>query len=162
MRRLIQRRIFVGLLIVLQLVFLLYTVLSTSGRYRIINWFLSAISLGVALYIISRREKAAYRMTWIFQILVFPLFGGLFYLLFRFQSSTRRFRKGLARVSKRVKPLRQKSEDSLPKVPERYQPLARYLQNYADFPVYEGNRTRYLTPGEEMWHCLLEQLHKAQ
>ncbi|WP_283124638.1 cardiolipin synthase [Angelakisella massiliensis] len=162
MRRLIQRRIFVGLLIVLQLVFLLYTVLSTSGRYRIINWFLSAISLGVALYIISRREKAAYRMTWIFQILVFPLFGGLFYLLFRFQSSTRRFRKGLARVSKRVKPLRQKSEDSLPKVPERYQPLARYLQNYADFPVYEGNRTRYLTPGEEMWHCLLEQLQKAE
>ena len=101
MRRLIQRRIFVGLLIILQVVFLLYTVLSTSGKHWWINWVLSGISLWVALYIISRREKAAYRMTWIFQILVFPLFGGLFYLLFRFQSSTRRFRKGLAEAADR-------------------------------------------------------------
>ena len=52
-RRLLQRRILVILLLLIQLIFLIGLILSSSQTYRIINRILTAISIGVTLYIVS-------------------------------------------------------------------------------------------------------------
>ena len=80
-RRLLERRILVILLLLGQLVFLIGLIQSSSQTYRVINWILTAVSIGVALYIISKKDKGAYKLTWIMLILIFPLFGGLLVLL---------------------------------------------------------------------------------
>ena len=58
-RRLLERRILVILLLLGQLVFLIGLIQSSSQTYRVINWILTAVSIGVALYIISKKDKGA-------------------------------------------------------------------------------------------------------
>ena len=102
-RDLVRRRVFITLLILLQLILIAYLIVSGSKRVLGINIFLNIISIVVALHIIAKKDKGAYKLTWVFIILVFPLFGGLFYLLFKLQSSTRAFSRKLKIIERRSK-----------------------------------------------------------
>ena len=84
---------FVMFLLLLQIIFIVYVAISGSNHSIIINNLLLTISILVALHIVAKKDKGAYKLTWVFLILLFPLFGGLFYLLFKLQSSTRKFSK---------------------------------------------------------------------
>lgn len=105
LRKLLRRRFFIILLLVFQLSVLIYTLVSSSLTSEIIKGGLTVFSIVVCLYIISSRDKGAYKLTWVFQILLFPVFGGLFYLLFNFQSSTRKYRKRIAKAEEKAKQL---------------------------------------------------------
>lgn len=162
---LIHRRILISLLLVVQFAIIIYLVFSSSKNSMFINWGLKAISLFAALHIISKKEKGAYKLTWVFLILVFPVFGGLFYLLFNFQISTRKMSRILSCIENESKPLFLMSgnifEDACNEAPE-YIPQIQYLQNFADFPIYSNTKTKYLSPGEEMFKHLIEELKKAE
>ena len=164
-RALFRRRILVTMLLVLQITFLVYMVLSTSKNYKWISSTLVAISLLVVLYIINKKDKPAYKMTWVLLILIFPIFGGLFYLLFRYQRSVKRFRKQIQIIEKETRPLFIPKTNYLEKIrsesPE-YVPQAAYLQNFVGFPVYQNTQTEYLTPGEKKFERLKEELKKAE
>lgn len=77
-RVLLRRRFFVVLLLVLQLLFMIYTLASIGIASSVISQLLTFISLIVCIYIVSRNDKGAYKLTWVFMILLFPIFGGLF------------------------------------------------------------------------------------
>ena len=164
-RRLLERRILVILLLLGQLVFLIGLIQSSSQTYRVINWILTAVSIGVALYIISKKDKGAYKLTWIMLILIFPLFGGLLYLIFNFQTSTRRFSASIEKAEKKAAPLFCLPGDGYAQAKEAIpdeMPQISYLQNFAGFPVYTGTTTKYLSPGERKWEALLTELEKAE
>jgi len=164
-RKLLRRRFFVAFLLVLQLAFLIYTLVSSSMTSTIVSKIFSLISLLACLYIISRKDKGAYKLTWVFMILLFPVFGGLFYLMFNFQSTSRNFSKNISGIQKKTKPFLFRTdtdyEEATRKLPE-YVPQISYLQNYAGFPIYSNNETTYLSPGEEKFVQLLEELKKAE
>ena len=79
MRKLLQRRFFVIFLLILQLSFMIYTLASTSLASNVISRVLTLISLFVCIYIVSRETNGAYKLTWVFMILLFPVFGGRLY-----------------------------------------------------------------------------------
>ena len=64
---------------------------------------------------------------WVFLILLVPVFGGLFYLLFTFQSSTKRFQKRIMHAEEKSKDLWSLPEtgyaEALTKAPEHAQPI---------------------------------------
>lgn len=159
---LVRRRAYVAVLLTLQLAMLLFTTLSSVHYFHFMYWVFSAISFLVALYIINKKEKTAYKLTWIILILLLPIFGGLFYLIFRFQSSNRVFRKRLSTISELTQSLRRDSADLLPHMGAKFANLPRYLQHYAGFPVYGNSSTQYLTPGEKKLERLLEKLRGAE
>jgi hypothetical protein len=39
------------------------------------------LSLGVALHVLNKKNNPTYKLAWVIPILLFPVFGGLFYLL---------------------------------------------------------------------------------
>ena len=80
---LLRRRFIVALLLLLQLGFIFFTLVSRSLTSTLLAAFLTILSLAVCLSIISKRDKGAFKLTWVFLIMLFPLFGGLFYLIFR-------------------------------------------------------------------------------
>ena len=43
---------------------------------------LQLISLVVVLWIVTKRDNPSYKIAWIIAILIFPFFGGIFYLVF--------------------------------------------------------------------------------
>ena len=165
LRKLFRQRMLVGLLIALQFAFMVYLLFSSSATSDVIAGVLKFISLVVSLYIFSRKDKGAYKLTWVFLILLFPLFGGLFYLMFSFQST---FRASAERVDAIAKRTRQYFslpgtclEAAKAAVPSAIASLT-YMYNFAGFPVYCANRTLYLSPGEEMLKKLCDQLEKAE
>ena len=94
-RQLLYRRLLVALIIILQFGFLVYAVLSGSRTSQSFTMLLELISLAAVLYIIAAPSKGAYKLTWVILILCAPIFGGLFYLMFSMQSSTRIFRRAI-------------------------------------------------------------------
>lgn len=164
-RKLFRRRMLIALLIILQAAFLLYAVISGSKISRNIGRIFTLISVFVVLYIVSKRDKGAYKTLWVFLILAFPVFGGLLYLLVHFQSTTKKMRKDIANAQEKALPLYTMPGDGLleaeNRMPQHFQQV-RYLQNYANFPVYSNTRTTYFCPGEDFHRELLIQLEKAQ
>lgn len=214
-RTLVRQRFFIILLLFLQFAFLIFFLVSQSRVSVIIKWLLHIISFLVALHIIAKRDKGAYKLTWVFTILVFPIFGGLLYLLFRYQTRSKKLRrqmyqianvtrsaallpgdknalatqKGQAEAADKTEPSTASSEGSADspshrqaasvsplydvwQAGDRYEhALAsspsharqiEYLDKFAGFPVYENTRTRYLSPGEEIYKVLLQELEKAR
>lgn len=162
-RSLFRRRVLIILLLVLQILTLVYIIASSTEASRTVRTIMTIISGLVSLHVIARRDKGAYKLTWVFLILLFPVFGGMMYLLFNFQSSIRRFTKNADETARKAKELAQldrndfnEAEQQLPEL----LPQFRYLQEYAGFPIYKGTKTKYLSPGEEKFKVLWKSLKK--
>ncbi|MTI96744.1 MAG: cardiolipin synthase [Firmicutes bacterium] len=154
-----------SMLLIMQILLLVFMISTSSQNSDILSGLLTLISLLVVLYIISKKDKPAFKLSWVFMILFFPVFGGLFYLLFNFQSSTRRARRAIEKVEEHSRPLFDSTENLVPILTERGEdciPQVRYLQDFAGFPVYENTRTQYLTPGEVKFAKLIDELKTAR
>lgn len=163
--QMIRRRFFVIALLALQLGVIIYTLVSGSVASEMLGRILRIISLLVCLYIISKKGPGAYKLTWIFMILLFPVFGGLLYLLFAFQSTTRIFTRKAAHAEAKAKGLLRLDPSGYSKLTAQlpqHTAQAKYLQHYAGFPVYTDTETKYLSPGEVKFKYLLRELKKAK
>jgi len=159
-----RRRIFIISLIFAQLVFILFLIAGTNLTFRYIDYILKGFSVLVCIYILNKQDKSAYKLTWIFLILLFPLFGGPVYVFFNFQSSPRKLRRQIEELESRLRPFFSYG-DALPDLasesPECL-PQVYYLQNQAGFPVYKKTQTLYLNSGESFFKQVLEELEKAK
>lgn len=164
-RTLLWRRMAIIALLLLQIALVIYTLISRSMVSTVLGSGLTILSVCVCLYIIARRDKEAYKLTWVFLIMLFPLFGGVFYLLFGTQPGIRRFSRAIGRADDKVQwaygLLDSACKDACETAPE-HRTTIRYLQNFSGFPVYGNTRAKYLSPGEEKFACLMEELKKAE
>ena len=83
LRALLNRRFFIALLIIAQLVL----ITATLFRYSHLKWLqslLTLFSIITALHLLTRRDKSAYKLSLVFLILLLPIFGGVFYWIFHF------------------------------------------------------------------------------
>ena len=83
---LLLRRFIVVLLLLLQAYVLIEIVTSRSHASAMANVALTVVSFLAVLHIISAKEKGGFKLAWVSLILLFPVFGGLFYLLFCYQT----------------------------------------------------------------------------
>lgn len=164
-RALFQRRVLTILLLLGQVWFLASLVIGGSNLSQQFSRLLTIVSSISVLYIVSSREKGSYKTAWAILILVFPLFGGLMYLMFNFQASSRRFAKDILKIQQKAEPLYHLPgngyAEAKGQLPERRSQLC-YLQEFSGFPVYAGTEVHYLTPGERKLEMLLEELEKAE
>ena len=164
-RALFRRRALVIALLLIQIAFVGMLIFTGSQAFQWINVVLRIVSFLAALYIVSKKDKGAYKTAWIFLILTFPLFGGLMYLLVHSQATTRWVAKEIRRSEEKAAPLYRLPGDGYAQaeaaIGDRF-PQVRYLQNYMDFPVYTHTATTYYSPGEEMFAALLPELEKAE
>lgn len=161
----LSRRFIVIILLLLQLGLISYTLWSTSKDSTIISISLNLISIFVVVYVINRRDKSAYKITWISIILTIPLFGGLLYMIFKLQSSAGRFKKLQYHYQEQVnKVLIQDNEviDDFQRTSPEYITQVKYLANKAGFPLYNNTSSEYLSPGERFFEVFLEELQKAE
>ena len=148
LRVLFRRRMLTILLLLLQVYFLICLVLGGSQLSRNFSRLLTIVSIIAVLYIVSQKDKGAYKTAWAILILTFPLFGGLMYLLSNAQSSKWRFAKSVLHTQQKAKPLYALPgicyESATKQLPEYY-PQIHYLQEYTGFPIYADTETHYLS-----------------
>ena len=76
--RFLASKLFIaGILILIQLGFLLYLILMLSEYFMPIYFLLVAFSLFVSIYIMDKNENPSYKLVWVVLIMAMPIFGGL-------------------------------------------------------------------------------------
>ena len=155
----------IALLIITQFSFLTYLIISSSRLSQYLSMFFSALSVLVALHIISQRGRSAYKLSWMFLVLALPLLGGFLYLFFNLQASRSIASKRSQRADRKTAEFFSLPTTALDEATEQFSNHSKqikYLQNNAGFPVYDATKSRYLSPGEEFLPVLLEELEKAK
>ena len=163
-RKLMRRRLFIFLLIVLQFATILYYVIDGTLASEVVRNLLQLTSILVALHIISRRSKEAYKLTWVFTILLFPVFGGLFYLLFRYQTRSKKLRRADCEVKEALRdfPAPKSAREKACAAAPHHARQIEYLEKFAGYAIYENTSARHLSPGEDFWESLLPDLESAK
>ena len=165
LKLLTMRVTLVGVSILVQAVFLAIVILS-FGSYFVYFYALSlVISLIVVLIIVNGQSNPAYKIAWIVPILLFPVFGGLFYLLLGGNHMGRWSRQKMQSVQRQMANSLRNNDPLIQRVKTRAPSAAglmRYVQKYAYCPPCENTHTKYFALGELAFENMKAQLRKAQ
>ncbi len=162
LRKLVKRRVFVALLILIQLIFIVLMISTTAQGAHWVNAILVTMSFVVTLNVISRKGKAAYKLLWVILLFTIPIFGGLFYLLIRYQASTKWFERRQNEIWRYTRPLIESDRSYVDEATANFSSLPQYLENYAGFPVYKNTGCQFFASGEENFEAMLAELRKAE
>ncbi len=120
------------------------------------------VSVLVVLYIVRQDVNPSYKIPWIILCLVFPIWGGPFYLMFGRIHFTRVERRRSQEIRESYLAATQDCPDVLEHLPPVLRPQAQYLYTHAATPVCGNTQVTFFPLGEEMWTEMLRQLHRAE
>jgi cardiolipin synthase len=154
LRMILSRTSVIMMLLLLQIVFFFWLVnfLSQYAYVQTINYALSVI---IVIYLIYKEENPIYKLTWIVPILIFPLFGGIFYLFYRQQNFSKKVLKRYTKIDQErrswIKDIKEISSDKIPS----------YLLRQR-WPHYQATQTTFLPSGESMFESMMKDLEAAK
>ncbi len=162
-QRLALRRVFIALLILAELGFLILTV-AYYAQLRWVSVLFRVLGFLTALHLLIVDQPESFKLSMVFLILLFPIFGGVLYWVFHYQTTTIGYRRRLHKIEQASAPaFRLQGNFAFPaelQVPESNR-LIYYLDRSAGFPVYANTETRYFPDGKEYMDALLRELKKA-
>lgn len=147
-----------------QAVFVVYLVLKASFAEGALYFFI-ALSVVLAVIVMSRKERVPYKMTWLFLLSVFPLFGGVFYLLFGNKKIGKLSEKRVAAFSKRApdtSSYASDAKDGFKAIPDEYKRTATFIRNTTGLPAWGDTECHYFAYGEDFFSDVIKELEKAE
>ena len=139
------------------------SVVYKSAFGSILQLLLWVLSLVFVLYLINKNEHSL-KVSWIIMLLVVPVFGVPFYLLYGEARPTKKMRKKIAgaraEVKNAVAQLQAKQGISLPNACE--DGVCYFLEKHADYPLYQDGTVEYYGSGEDAFPYILAELKKAE
>ncbi len=164
--RFLASKLFIaGILILIQLGFLLYLILMLSEYFMPIYFLLVAFSLFVSIYIMDKNENPSYKLVWVVLIMAMPIFGGLIYALFGGQKVPKALRVRDHESQENMQGLIQQDEALLRQLEQndpQVHKQARYLWENADFPLYRNTETTFFPLGEDQFAAMVRELKQAK
>lgn len=155
----------VSFLLIVQLLLAAASLLRISEYFLYFDILLKLISVVTVIIIVNRHSNPTYKLAWVVPILMFPMFGGLFYLFITGQMHTKLFFNKLTSLEKKItKNYAQDYEvaDEISKKhPERVTTV-RYINRVSGHNVYRNGAATYFPVGEEKFASLLKELEDAQ
>ncbi len=153
----------VGILIQLTYLFFIFWTLGTVFTYSYAVFvILGAI---IALRIVNSDMNPSYKIAWIIPILVFPIFGVMFYLFFGNSHSVNRLRKRMDKYGNEERQILRQNDPLMDELKSKEidaERQASYLFSYGGYPVYTNTQTTYFESGEANFPIILEELEKAE
>ena len=161
---LMSRVVLVGLLILLQLLFILLAVMKFSEYLGVFYGLFTVIDFIVVCKIVNTRENPSYKIAWIIPILALPPFGVAMYLIFRGNQLTEKFKKILANTYSLMRYTSpEHCKETLESIDD---PIARrqadYIGRSSNCYPYSDTDVQYFPSGEAFFPELLRQLESAE
>ena len=106
----------------------------------------------VTLHLFNGRENPDFKLVWILPILIFPVFGALFYLYITTQPGTKFLKKRLNKLTQETKPYVQQEEEVRERLKGESEQMSRfadYMYRYAQCPVYDGTEAVFYPLGDD-------------
>lgn len=162
---LFQRVVMVGISIIAQCIFFALMIWYFQGINEWLYALLLVLSAAATIFIISKNTNPAYKIAWVVPILLFPVFGGLFYLMLGGNRLSKRQRKKMNSVEENLRlhlPQNPEIHERLRKQSEQAALQSAYLQSVAGCPVYEHTAVEYFPLGDLVYPVMLEKLRNAE
>lgn len=153
LRLILSRTAFILLLLLLQIM-LFFVLVEYISQFPYINTVFYALSILIVLYLVSSDGDPNYKISWIIPILLFPLFGGLFYVFYRQRNISRKVINDHLQIDKDRVSFVQNDTISDSRT-------AHYL-NTLNWPAYNQTQTEFLSSGEIMFERMKEDLLTAK
>ena len=166
LKLLFGQTVFIVLALLVQIGFFLSagSRIMSDESFRVINLALRVLSVILMIYIINKPGNPEFKLTWIIQIAVFPIYGSLFYLYVQGQ-------KVPLLINKEHKRLRRQSASYIRQDPAILEELesdphkrnfVRYMNEYGDVSAFKNTAVTYFPLGEDKWRDMLAELEKAE
>ncbi|MCF0147786.1 MAG: cardiolipin synthase [Clostridium sp.] len=162
---LFSRMVIVGLLIIIQLGIVSFTIWRLSESFVYLYVLFTTISIFSVIYILSTKDNPSYKLAWVIPVLLLPVFGGFFYLIFGSRRTTKKFRERMINIYKETSKFLPQDEAVILGIKNEDKAFAnqvKYLNNYAESPIYKNTITKYLSPGEKFFEELKRELKTAK
>ena len=165
LKRVVQRVILLVSSFILQIGVISFFLLKYSESF--FDFYLASLTLSIIIVfiIINNKSNPSYKIAWIVPVMIFPIFGGLFYLLYGGNKlSTREKLKMVIQNIEMTNSLKQ-DDEIIKKIGDKSiyaKNQSEYILNYAKCPVYNNTETTYFKIGEEKFEALLRELKKAE
>lgn len=159
------RTMFVVLFLLIQLGILLAGMLWLTEYVIYFYGIYLIFSAAVLIYILNEDSNPSFKIAWMVPVLVFPVFGCLFYLFVQLQIGTKLMAKRHRTLVKETKPWLEQENDvetKLCKENVQEKNLASYVKTYGGFPIYENTTVKYFPLGEEKFEALKQELRAAK
>ncbi|WP_313344770.1 cardiolipin synthase [Sedimentibacter sp.] len=165
LRILFNRVTFVVLSILAQILTFVVIIDSFSNYLFIFNFLFMLISILVVIYILNSKSDPAYKIAWIIPIMLFPIFGGLFFLMSGGAGLSSRMKKSMTLISEKMKECLSQNEKTVQMLFEDNNIAynqAKYIEKYTMCPVYNNSYTELLPSGESFFESLIDELKQAE
>lgn len=162
---LFSRVVIVCTLIIVQALFIILLLWGLSSYFIYIYSLLGVLSFVVVLFIVSKSTNPSYKLAWVIPILIFPVFGGLLYLLIGSKSGTKSFKERIEDSYNKTIPLLKQDKDTLNKIETQDENIAlqcKYITKASLFPVCENTTSNYFASGEKLFEKLMDEIQKAE
>ena len=135
------------------------------GYNFVFYWLFVTITVIAIVHIFNTGENPDMKLSWMFPIAIFPVFGAIFYLAIILQPGTKVLYGRLQKVSmytkRYVHPDREVWERMQAENPQMGR-LAQYLCSCDNSPVYEHSAVKYYALGDLQFPDMVEELKKAE
>lgn len=127
-----------------------------------------ALSAIEVLFIFNRRGNSAYKLSWIVPIILFPVFGGLFYLFLKLQSTVKKMRHSygeeerIMRAALRSEAERHRASPVSGAKDPAFSGIVSYLGDTCGFPAYQNSSVQFFPLGDAAFPVLFSELRKAE
>ena len=98
LNKLLSRMVITCFLVVLQLAVMIFGIIILQERYIYISGILKLLSVIVVFHLITKDTNPMIKMAWMVPILLFPVLGGLMYVLYGHVLIPKRLKKNMLRV----------------------------------------------------------------
>lgn len=162
---LLHRMVLVGMSLLFQIFLLMYIVWNFN-QYFIFFYSASVlVAILMVLYIVNSKTNPSYKIAWIIPLLLFPVFGCLFYLIFGGKKLSKKQKSKLKNINFELNTSLYQDKKTLDKVKLENNFLynhAFYLEKNAKCPIYDNTYTTYLNTGTIYYEKLIEELKRAK
>jgi cardiolipin synthase A/B len=160
--RFITHRItIIGILILIQLFVFGWLVLSASKYSQWVLYTLEVLSFIVVFFVLVSEEPLIYKIAWIIPILIVPVFGGFFYILFKNHNLTKKTTNTMSIIdAHRIESLKPYHQNAF--VDDIHiEKIIRHLKT-DHWPVFKNTTSTFIPTGEAKFNYLIELFKSAK
>ena len=151
-----------ALALLLQIGWFLLSIFALGKYSPLASALLGMLSLLVLIYIINGNSKLPYKLAWIVPILIFPLLGGVLYLISGGKGPKKHLRKAMEAQQQRSLSTLPDSSENLKSLGDPHlQSQSRYL-THQSFPLYSDTEAKYYPLGDHGYADFLAALESAE
>lgn len=113
----------------------------------------------------NKKGNPYFKLAWMIPILVFPIFGALFYMFVEFQIGGKLINNRLSEVIDETQKFLSQDENvinELKREDMQVANLARYMISIGKYPIYNNTVVKYFPLGEDKFKDMIIELEKAK